>query len=107
MAGTGMKRSPVVIWRWLPIAAGVMGAAIAAALPMRRRAAGSTSRSLDSTARSLDRIEDWAIRFWLSHEALRRNLDHFIALVDHGQPFDARAFGDFVDLYGRFLTVHH
>ena len=107
MAGMGKKRSSVEIARWLPLAAGVLGAAAGAALTMRRRAANWRSRSSSSSRAGLDVIEDWVIRFWLSHEALRRNLDHFIALVDHEQPFDSHAFGSFVDLYTRFLVVHH
>jgi len=43
----------------------------------------------------------------LSHEALRRNLRRFIDIAEGTEPFDGRAFGDFLRLYSRFLIVHH
>jgi hemerythrin HHE cation binding domain-containing protein len=59
----------------------------------------------------------FAARLRLGHEALRRNLDHFVELIDrdadghdpagHDPAFDIVAFAEFVDLYCDFLIVHH
>jgi hypothetical protein len=79
------------------VAAGILGVAAGGVMTARRRAA----------ARRTDPFEDWVTRFRLSHEALRRNLRHFIALIDGEASMDVAAFGDFVGLYGKFLVVHH
>src|SRR5213082_1485575 len=83
--------------RWWPVAAGIVGVAAAGVLTARRRAA----------ARRPDPFEDWVTRFQLSHEALRRNLRHFIELIDGQVSMDVPVFGEFVGLYGKFLTIHH
>jgi len=100
MVRAGRKGSGVELARWLPAAVGAVGAVTGAALVMRRRGAKQGSPPPDP-------FSNWVIRFQLSHQALRRNLDRFIDLADRGQTLDARAFGDFVDLYSRFLEVHH
>src|SRR5262245_25786972 len=91
------RRSRVELGRWWPVAVGMAGAIAGGTAVARRRRA----------ARRQSPFEGWATRFRLSHEALRRNLRHFIQLTDRQEPLDAVAFGEFVDLYGRFLVVHH
>lgn len=54
-----------------------------------------------------DPFADYARRFWLSHEALRRNLDRFVEIAERDEPVDRTALGQYLDLYGKFLTVHH
>jgi hypothetical protein len=49
----------------------------------------------------------FATRFFLQHEALRRNLDRFVAIIDRDEASDNVAFGDAVRIYGEFLIVHH
>jgi len=53
-----------------------------------------------------DPFQDYARRFWLSHEALRRNLDRFLQ-IEREEPVNVAAFGAYVELYARFLMVHH
>ena len=80
----------------MPLAAGalVAGGAVAA----RWRARGALGP---------DPFQDYARRFWLSHEALRRNLERFLQIVERDEAVDVAAFGAFVELYGRFLLIHH
>jgi hemerythrin-like domain-containing protein len=54
-----------------------------------------------------DPFQDYLARFRLAHDALRRNLTHFMHLIDTEVPFDPAAFGAFVGLYAQFLVVHH
>jgi hemerythrin superfamily protein len=92
-----MKMTSGIRRIWLPLAAGalVTGGVIAARRRAIRKALGS------------DPFQDWATRFWLSHEALRRNLDRFVQIVERDEPVDPAAFGEYVGLYGKFLIVHH
>jgi hypothetical protein len=80
---------------WIPI---VGGALAAGGLVVGRRAA---------RAKAGDPITDYARRFWLSHEALRRNLDRFVTITDRDEAFDVAAFGEYVGIFEQFLTVHH
>src|SRR5216110_1927116 len=93
----GKRGSRVELRRWWPLAVGALGAATGGVMAGRRRAA----------ARRPDPFEDWVTRFRLSHEALRRNLRHFIDLIDRQASMNVDAFGDFVALYAKFLMVHH
>jgi len=79
------------------MAVGILGVATGGVVAARRRA----------TARRNDPFEDWVTRFRLSHEALRRNLRHFVELIDGQGSIDVDAFGEFVGLYAKFLIVHH
>jgi hemerythrin-like domain-containing protein len=80
------------------VAAGAAGLGAAGAIAARTRARRQPP---------MDPIANYVTRFRLSHEALRRNLARFVDLIDRDEPFDAGAFGDFVRLYDRFLSVHH
>ena len=55
----------------------------------------------------MNEYERYAARLRFSHEALRRNLDHAVELIDHGRIQDRKRFGEFIALYGRFLILHH
>ena len=84
---------------WFPwLAGGVsalgVGAVVVAA---RRRAAELVGPQL---------YRSFAMRFFLSHEALRRNLDRFVQIIDREEATDLEAFGETVRLYGEFLTAH-
>jgi hemerythrin-like domain-containing protein len=84
--------------RWVPwAAAGV--AALAAGKLVATRVRASRGRG--------DPLQDYVARFRLSHEALRRNLDRFVAIAGREDELDADAFGAYVGLFGRFLIVHH
>jgi len=88
-----MKRS-----RWVQILAGGGAALVTGGLVAAR---------LRDRANRTDPHELYARQFRLSHEALRRNLDHFVALVDADGELDLAALGEIVELYGDFLVVHH
>jgi hypothetical protein len=81
---------------WIPIVGGALAAG--GLVVGRRRAA---------RAKEGDPIADYARRFWLSHEALRRNLDRFVTIIDRDEEFDVAAFGEYVGIFGQFLIVHH
>jgi hemerythrin-like domain-containing protein len=85
-----MKKS-----RWIPIVAGGAAALVTGGLFTRR-------------ARSqIDPYLLFARRFFLSHEALRRNLRQFVEIADSGRALDYRDFGQFIELFGDFLILHH
>lgn len=90
-----MTRSSWVPWVAGGVAAVGVGTVVVAA---RRRARGP---------READPIRGYATRFFLSHEALRRNLDRFVAMVDHDETQDHEAFGALVRDYAEFLRTHH
>ena len=90
--GGGRRR----LLSWAPLAAALAGGG-AVALAVR----GARRR------KRADPFADYVTRFWLSHEALRRNLGRLVDLVDRDERFDLQAFADYVSLYGRFLVVHH
>lgn len=54
-----------------------------------------------------DPIRGYATRFFLSHEALRRNLDRFVDMIDRDETQDHEAFGSLVCDYAEFLKTHH
>src|SRR5262249_21149558 len=56
---------------------------------------------------AMNEYERYAARLSLSHEALRRNLDHAVELIDQGRIRDPKRFGEFIALYARFLILHH
>jgi hemerythrin-like domain-containing protein len=87
-----MKRS-----RWVQILAGGGAALVSGALVAARLV----------RAKRTDPHELYARQFRLAHEALRRNLDHFVALIDGDHELDLAAFGEIVRLYADFLVVHH
>ena len=76
-------------------------------------AAGVITRSLVARRREasgyspMNEYERYAARLRLSHEALRRNLDHAVELIDQGEIRDRKRFGEFIALYARFLILHH
>jgi hemerythrin superfamily protein len=51
-------------------------------------------------------FENYNLGLRLSHRALTRNLDRFIALAGDGKPLP-HDLGDFIRLYVEFLEVHH
>jgi len=80
-----------------PVVAGGAAAVFAGTL-VARRAAGRGDSRRPSTA--------LAERFRLSHEALRRNLDRFVAVIDRGEDFSTMIC-EFIRQYGEFLIIHH
>jgi hypothetical protein len=86
--------------RWVPVAASAAGVAVAGAVAARWRASRANGAS-DAP------YQGYITRFRLSHEALRRNLDRFVHLVDLDDGLDTNAFGEYLGLYGLFLMVHH
>lgn len=88
-----MRRS-----RWVQFLAGGGAALVTAGLVAVR---------LKNRAPRTDPHELYARQFRLAHEALRRNLDHFVALIESDRELDLAAFGEIVRLYGDFLVVHH
>jgi len=78
---------------------GIAAAVITRNLAARRREASGYPR--------MSEYERYAARLRLSHEALRRNLDHAVELIDQGRVRDRKRFGEFIALYARFLILHH
>jgi len=78
---------------------GIIAGGITRTLVARRREA--------SRHPAMNEYERYAARLRLSHEALRRNLDHAVELIDQGRIRDQKRFGEFIALYARFLVLHH
>lgn len=51
--------------------------------------------------------ESFPLGLWFSHRALLRNLDRFVEIADGARGAAPEPLGEFVELYGTFLEVHH
>jgi len=48
-----------------------------------------------------------ALHLGLIHDVLRRNLERIIQVAETQEPVSTQDFADFIELYLRFLTLHH
>jgi aminopeptidase N len=94
-----MKRKTAATLGAFALGSAVAGAATRALLARRRRESSGKPR--------WNEYERYATWLRLSHDALRKNLDHAVELIDREQIVDRDRFGDFIRLLARFLTLHH